>query len=38
MLVSNEESRRKYSMSKPYYQNKIGIANRKYDSFAVGFS
>lgn len=38
MLVNNKESRKKYSISKPYYQNKIGIANRKYDSFTVGFS
>lgn len=38
MMINNRENKKKYIMSKPYYQNKLGIANRKFDSFTVGFS
>lgn len=38
IVIDGKQSRDKYMISKPYYQNVIGIANRKYDSFTVGLS
>lgn len=38
IVVEGKESKEKYVISKPYYQNVIGVANRKYDSFNVELS
>lgn len=38
MVVDGNKNKEKYIISKPYYQGEIGIANRKFDSFAVGLS
>lgn len=38
IIIENNNLKDKYTFTKPYYQNTIGIANRKLDSFAVNIS
>ncbi|WP_300360990.1 HD domain-containing phosphohydrolase [Fusobacterium sp.] len=38
IIIENNDLKDKYTFTKPYYQNTIGIANRKLDSFAVDAS
>lgn len=38
IVVESEKSKKKFNISRPYFESQIGIANRKFDSFTVGLS